>query len=86
MFKYLLKMFMPSDKKLAQYAADAIAKAVNRSDKEALIAKYATMANKATEIQSFVVELLVDGKIDETEKNEITEKLMPLFAKLRELI
>lgn len=86
MIKSIVKLFIPSGKKLAQMAADGIQKAVNQSDKEALIAKYATIANQATEIQSFVVGLVVDGKIDDVEKNEISDRLAPLFSKLMELI
>lgn len=59
---------------------------MNQSDKEALIARYATMANQATDVQAFIVGLVVDGRIDDAEKNEISDRLTPLFSKLMELI
>lgn len=68
MLKSIKKFFIPSSKKMAVYAAEQISKAVNQAQKEEQIAKYATIADKATEIQKFVVELLVDGKIDEVEE------------------
>lgn len=77
---------MPSSKKMATYAAEQIAKAVNQADKEDQIAKYATIADKATEVQKFVVELLVDGKIDEVEQKEIAEKIQPLIDKIMTLV
>lgn len=86
MFKSIVKMLMPSAKTLAKYAADGIAKAVNKSDKEELIAKYALMANEATEVQAYIVKLLVDGKIDNTERDEIAEKLAPFMEKALELL
>lgn len=86
MFKSIIKFFMPSSKKMATYAAEQIAKAVNQADKEDQIAKYATIADKATEVQKFVVELLVDGKIDEVEQKEIAEKIQPLIDKIMTLV
>lgn len=77
---------MPNSNKMATYAAEQIAKAVNQAQKEEQIAKYATIADKATEVQKFVVELLVDGKIDEVEEKEIAEKIQPLIDKILTLI
>ena len=77
---------MPKSNKMATYAAERIAKAVNQADKEEQIAKYANIADKATEVQKFVVELFVDGKIDEVEEKEIAEKIQPLIEKILELI
>ena len=67
-------------------AAEKIQAAVNQSGKEDLIAKYASMADSATEVQKWVTELLVDGKIDDIEKSEISDKLEPLLKKMVELI
>ena len=67
-------------------AAEKIQAAVNQSGKEDLIAKYASMADSATEVQKWVTELLVDGKIDDIEKSEISDKLEPLLKKIVELI
>lgn len=77
---------MPSSNKMATYAAEQIANAVNQAQKEVQIAKYASIADKATEVQKFVVELLVDGKIDEVEEKEIAEKIQPLIDKIITLI
>lgn len=84
--KSIKKFFIPSSNKIAVYAAEQIAKAVNQADKEEQIAKYANIADKATEVQKFVVELLVDGKIDEVEEKEIAEKIQPLIDKIITLI
>ena len=86
MLKKIAKMLMPSPKKLSNMAAEKIQSAVNRSGKEDLIAKYATMADSATEIQKWITELLVDGKIDDIEKQDISEKLEPLLTKVVDLI
>lgn len=46
MFKSLIKLFIPSDKKLAFMAAESIQKAINnQAEKEAAIAKYSQMAD-----------------------------------------
>ena len=77
---------MPSSKKMATYAAEQIANAVNQAQKEDQIAKYATIADKATEVQKFVTSILLDGKIDDVEKEDIAKKIEPLMEKLIELI
>lgn len=86
MLKSLAKWLMPSPKKLSNMAAEKIQTAVNQSGKEDLIAKYASMADSATEIQKWVTEILVDGKIDDIEKSEISDKLEPLLQKIIEII
>ena len=77
---------MPSSKKMAEMAAEKIQNAVNQSGKEDLIAKYATLADSATEIQKWITETLVDGKIDEREKQDISDKLEPLLKKIIDII
>lgn len=84
--KKLIKWFMPSSKKLSNMAAEKIQAAINQSGKEDLIAKYASMADSATEIQKWVTELLVDGKIDDMEKSEISDKLEPLLKKIIDIV
>lgn len=84
--KKLIKWFMPSSKKLSNMAAEKIQAAINQSGKEDLIAKYASMADSATEIQKWITELLVDGKIDDMEKSDIASRLEPLLKKIVELI
>ena len=79
MIKALIKMFMPSPKKLANMAADKIQKAVNESNKAAMIAKCASIAASVTDIQKFVSETLIDGKISDEEAKQVEEKLIPLF-------
>lgn len=42
----ILKFFLPSNKKIAGYAAERIAKAINtQTEREAQIAKYAKLAD-----------------------------------------
>ena len=77
---------MPSSKKMATYAAEQIANAVNQAQKEDQIAKYASIVDKATEVQKFVTEILLDGKIDDVEKEDIAKKIEPLMEKMIELI
>lgn len=84
--KKLIKWFIPSPKKLSSMAAEKIQSAVNQSGKEDLIAKYASMADSATEIQKWITELLVDGKIDDMEKSDIADKLQPLLQKVIDLV
>lgn len=84
--KKLIKWLMPSSKKLSNMAADKIQNAINQSGKEDIIAKYASMADSATEIQKWITELLVDGKIDDIEKSDIAERLQPLIQKVVDLI
>lgn len=44
--KKILKLFLPSNKKIAGYAADGIAKAINsQTERESQIAKYAKLAD-----------------------------------------
>lgn len=87
MFKSLIKMFIPNEKKLAKMAADGIANAINsQTEREAQIAKIATMADKFTEYQAFVTRILTDGKISDDEKDEIAVKLEPLMAYVKDLI
>lgn len=50
MFKAIIKLFIPSDKKLAKMAAESIAKTVNSTtaEREDTVAKIASMADKFT--------------------------------------
>lgn len=87
MLKKILKLFIPNEKKLSMMAAESIAKAINsQTEREAQIAKIATMADKFTEYQKFVTEILTDGKISQEEVNEIAARLEPLMAYVKELI
>ena len=77
---------MPKPDAIAQMAAEVIAKTINESDKGELIAKYDSYAVKITELQTFIVKLLEDGKIDDTEKAKIAEMLTPIMEKITENI
>lgn len=83
--KWLLKLVLPSESKLAQSAASAVQAAVNKSEKEAIIAKYASIGNKASEFAAWATKLVADGKIDDIEKDEIAAKLLPIVQKLYEV-
>ena len=86
MFKALAKLFIPSPKKLSTITADKIADTINTSEKQELIAKYASMALDLTNIQEFISNVLKDGKISDEEKKQIESKLEPLFTYLIEQI
>ena len=83
---WLIKLFIPKPKALANMAADAIAKAINESDKTEIIKKYDAYAVKLTELQTFIVKLFEDGKIDDTEKAKIADMLEPIMKKITEKI
>ena len=75
----ILKFFLPSNKKIATYAAERITKAINtQTEREAQIAKYAKLADQLTDYQKFVTQLSIDGKISEDEEKQISEKILPV--------
>ena len=82
----ILKLFIPKPATLANYAAKGIQEAINGSGKEQLIAKYSNLANKATEVQQFVTSILLDGKIDDIEREDIAKKIEPLMKILVDFI
>ena len=84
--RWFIKLFMPKPKALANMTAEAIAKAINESEKTELIAKYDSYAVKLTELQTFIVKLLEDGKIDDEEKAKIAAMLEPIMTKITEKI
>ena len=86
MTKWLIKWLMPKPAAIAEMAAEVIAKTINESNKAELIAKYDSYAVKLTELQTFIVKLLEDGKIDDTEKAKIAEMLTPIMEKITENI
>ena len=85
LIKRLAKMFVPSPQALANMAAEKIQKAVNESNKADMIAKCAGIASYATDIQKFVSDTLIDGKVSDEETKRIEDKLVPLFEKVIEL-
>ena len=82
----ILKIFLPKPATLANYAAKGVQEAINGSGKEELIAKYSNLANKATEVQKFVTSILLDGKIDDIEREDISKKIEPLMKTLIDFI
>lgn len=79
MIKAIIKLFMPSPQKLANMAAEKIQKVVNESNKAAIIAKCANIAASVADIQTFVSDTLLDGKVSDEEAKQVEEKLIPLF-------
>ena len=86
MTKWFIKLFIPKPATLANMAAEAIAKAINDSNKTDIIKQYDGYAIKLTELQTFIVKLLEDGKIDDSEKAKIAEMLTPIATKITEAI
>ena len=85
LLKRLIKMFMPSPATLAKMAAKQIQAAVNGCQKAAAIAKCANIAASVTDVQKFVSDTLLDGKVSDEETKQVEEKLVPLFEKVVEL-
>ena len=85
MIKAIVKLFMPKPATLAKMAADQIQDAVNGCQKAEMIAKCASIAASVTDIQKFVSDTLLDGKVSDDEAKQVEEKLVPLFEKVVEL-
>ena len=85
LLKRLIKMFMPSSQTLAKMASKQIQDAVNGCQKAETIAKCANIAASVTDIQKFVSDTLLDGKVSDEEAKQVEEKLVPLFEKVIEL-
>ena len=86
MIKSLLKIFLPSSKKLADMAAEKLYEAVNGSNKEEQIANMAKYIDPLSTLTTKLVNLLKDGKLDEAEKKEISESLEPFIDKLLKML
>ena len=86
MIKSLLKIFLPSSKKLATIAAEQICNAVNSSNKEAQIQQIIKYADILTDIQAKICVLLKDGKLDEEETQKIAVDLEPFIEKLIKML
>ena len=82
MMKYLLKMLLPSEEKLAAILAAKIAEGINNSGKSECIAKYGKIADEITAVQAKVTSIISDGKISPEETEEISELLLPLIRRL----
>ena len=87
MLKKIIKIFLPNSKKIAGYAAEKVANAINmQTEREAQIAKYAKLADQFTDYQKFVTQILTDGKISENEKEQIAQKLLPVVEYVMGLV
>ena len=82
----LIKLFIPKPATLANYSAKTIQQAINGSGKEELIAKYSNLASKATDVQKFISSILIDGKIDDIERDDIANKLEPLMKVIIDML
>ena len=82
----IAKMLMPKPSRLAKMAASKVQELANGSDKFAAAAKYSVMADEALEICRFLKDIAEDGRIDDTERDKIAERLTPLFERLVEVI
>ena len=85
MIKAIIKLFMPKPATLAKMASKQIQDAVNGCQKGETIAKCANIAASVTDIQKFVSDTLLDGKVSDEEAKQVEEKLVPLFEKVIEL-
>ena len=75
MIKSILKLFLPSSKKLADIASEQICSAVNGIGKEKQISEIMKYVDILADLQNKIATLLKDGKLDEAEKKEISEEL-----------
>ena len=85
LIKRLMKMFVPSPATLAKMASKQIQAAINGCQKGQTIAKCANIAASLTDVQKFVSDTLIDGKVSDEEAKQVEEKLVPLFEKVIEL-
>lgn len=83
--KKIVKWFL-SAKKLAKWSADGVQTAINSSSLSQYTDKYGEVAKRITEVQTWLVEMLKDGKIDDIERSEIEARLVPVYEKLLEVI
>lgn len=86
MIKSLIKLFLPSSKKLATIASEQICNAVNNSNKEEQIQQIMKYADILTDIQAKICVLLKDGKLDDEEKQKIAADLEPFIEKLLKML
>ena len=86
MIKSLLKIFLPSSKKLADMAAEQICNAVNGLGKEKQISEIMKYVEVLADLQNKIAILLKDGKLDDEEKKQIANDLEPLISKLLKML
>ena len=78
----LKSWFIPSPQEITKMAVDTIAKGINESGKTEVIAKYGNYADEFSKVQVKVTGWLKDGKIDDTEKEELYRALLPIAERL----
>ena len=83
----ILKWFMPKTEDLAKQISDILAEAINNQDKlSSTLVKYYPYADKLTAVQTTLVKWMQDGKIDDIEKAELSNALIPVIEKIRKEI
>lgn len=78
----LKSWFIPTPEDITKMAVETIAKGINESGKEDVIAKYGTLADEFTKIQGKITAWLRDGKIDDGEREELYRALLPIAERL----
>ena len=86
MIKSLLKIFLPSSKKLATIASEQICNAVNGLGKEKQISEIMKYVDVLADLQNKIATLLKDGKLDDEEKQQISKDLEPFIEKLLKML
>ena len=86
MIKSLIKLFLPSSKKLATIASEQICNAVNGMGKEKQISEIMKYVDVLADLQTKIATLLKDGKLDEEEKQKIAADLEPFIEKLLKML
>ena len=86
MIKSLIKLFLPSSKKLATIASEQICNAVNGLGKEKQISEIMKYVDVLADLQNKIATLLKDGKLDEAEKQQIANDLEPFIEKLLKML
>ncbi len=76
--KLLFKWIIPQPKDIAKLVATGAADFINSTNKQEAIATFMEKSKSFQDAQFLVTKWLADGKIDEAEKVELEEKLVPI--------
>ena len=80
---WLVKALMPNAEDIARLATRTVTDFINTSGKEAVIAKYGSMAdNFTTKVQAYITGWIRDGRIDDAEQEQLYKAILPLAEKL----
>lgn len=82
MKKLIIRWLCPTAEQLTKMAVETVARGINDSGKQELIAKYGLLADEFSKVQSKITGWLKDGKIDEQEQKELYDALLPLAERL----